>query len=63
MVVDDNSHILVTVVVRLACGLSTESVLIVVREANPAWPVLLVKKKDWSNKKVVKIALYKELAA
>ena len=65
MVTKDNSHIPVIVMVQLACGLSTESILIVIREANLTWLVLLVKKKDWSNKKAIKIALYnyKELAA
>jgi hypothetical protein len=57
-----SAHLTVTMVVRLAFGLSMESALIVMKEARPTWPVLLVKKSDWTNLKVVKITLYKELA-
>jgi hypothetical protein len=58
-----NPYIAVTVVVRLACGLSSESGLIVIHDSRPSWPVLLVKKADWANKKLVKITLHKELAS
>jgi hypothetical protein len=63
MAVSENAHIAVTVVVRLACGQSIESGLIVIRESSPAWPVLLVKKSEWANKKAVKIAPHKEMAS
>jgi hypothetical protein len=58
-----NIFIKVMVVVRLACGQPTESILVVAREGGPVWPVLLVRKTDWTNLKLVKVALHKELAS
>jgi hypothetical protein len=40
-----------------------ESALTIMKEASPTWPVLLVKKADWTNLKAMKIALHKELAS
>jgi hypothetical protein len=60
--VPGSTHLAITVVVRLAFGLSMESALTVMKEASPTWPVLLVKKSEWTNLKAVKIALHKELA-
>jgi hypothetical protein len=58
-----SAHLAVTVVVRLTFGFSMESALTVMKEASPTWPVLLVKKADWTNLKAVKIALHKEMAS
>jgi hypothetical protein len=62
MSTSDSAFLPVIVVVRLTCGTLTESVLIVFKDTIPMWPTLLVKKRDWVNKRVVKIALHKELA-
>jgi hypothetical protein len=53
----------VTVVMRLACGTPMESVLLILKDTELTWPVLLVRKKEWTNKRAVKIALHKELAS
>jgi hypothetical protein len=58
-----NAFLSITVVVRLACGTLTKSVLIIAKEAEPIWPVVLIKKKDWPNKKAVKSDLFRELAS
>ena len=59
----ENDFLPVSVVVRLACNTLAQSVLIIAKEAEPIWPVVLIKKKDWPNKKVVKSTLYRELAS
>jgi hypothetical protein len=59
----NNIFIKITVVVRLACGQTSESVLTVARETGPEWPVLLVKKMDWTNMRTIKAMLHKELAS
>lgn len=53
----------VMVVVRLAYEQSTKSAFIVAREDDLFWPVLLVKTADWTNLKVAKAVLHKELAS
>lgn len=60
---NDNAFLPITVVVRLACGTLTESVLIIALKQEPIWRVILIKKKDWSNKKAVKSTLHRELAS
>ena len=59
----NNSFIKVTMVVRLAYGQPIESVLVVVQEEGLEWLVLLVRKADWANMRVVKVAFHKELAS
>ena len=56
-----SEHLAVIVVVRFAFGLSIESAFMVMKEASPTWPVLLVK-KSVDKLEAVKIALHKELS-
>jgi hypothetical protein len=54
----DSAFLPVTVVVKLACGTPTESMLLIFKDATPTWPVLLVKRRDWVNRRAVKITLH-----